>query len=250
MNEEKRRPMPCGNRVDFHTHILPGADDGSKSPEESVSMLRTLAEAGVGYVVLSPHFYAGGDRPEAFLARRERALGRLRETLASVTDFPVPALIVGAEVEYFAGISAMDMLPAFRLGDSPCLLLEMPYGRWLPHILDDVIGLCRRGDCRVVLAHVERYLFEQKPETVQMLLENGVVMQSNAAYFLGRMTSGRAVRMLRRGWIHLLGSDCHDTVMRPPNLGDACGKIARRLGEDTVDGMMQDARRLLCIEKI
>ncbi len=242
-------PSIRGKRVDFHTHILPGADDGSRSAAQSVEMLRTLSAAGVDTVVLSPHFYADGDRPERFLSRRARALDALKAALAEVDDFPVPRLIVGAEVEYFAGISAMEELPAFFLGNSPCLLLEMPHGRWTSHIIDDLIGLSRRGDCRVVLAHVERYLFDQPRETVHMLLENGVVMQSNASYFLSRMTAGKAMRMLRRGWIHLLGSDCHGTVVRPPNLGAACEKIAGRCGEGILEGMMQDARRLLCIEK-
>ena len=43
--------------TDFHSHILPGVDDGSKDVEMSVAMLRTLAEQGVDRVVATPHFY-------------------------------------------------------------------------------------------------------------------------------------------------------------------------------------------------
>ena len=44
--------------IDFHTHILPGMDDGSKNIEESIQMLKMQAEQGIRCVVASPHFYA------------------------------------------------------------------------------------------------------------------------------------------------------------------------------------------------
>ena len=44
--------------VDFHTHILPGIDDGSKSQDESLAMLRVESEQNIDRVVLTPHFYA------------------------------------------------------------------------------------------------------------------------------------------------------------------------------------------------
>ena len=43
------------NITDFHTHILPGMDDGSRSVDESVALLELEAAQGVQRVVLSPH---------------------------------------------------------------------------------------------------------------------------------------------------------------------------------------------------
>ena len=43
-------------RVDFHSHILPGVDDGSRSVEESLEMLRAEARQGIGTVVATPPF--------------------------------------------------------------------------------------------------------------------------------------------------------------------------------------------------
>ena len=57
-------------RVDFHSHILPGVDDGSRSVEESLEMLRAVARQGIGTVVATPPFYANHDTPERFLRRR------------------------------------------------------------------------------------------------------------------------------------------------------------------------------------
>ena len=235
-------------RVDFHTHILPRMDDGSKSPEESVQMVRTLFETGVRYVVLTPHFYAGSDNLERFLHRRDASYAMLTEAMAAAGDMAPLQFILGAEVEYFRGIAGMDDFSPFYLGKSRCLLLEMPMGRWTSHMVDDILALQNRGDCRVVLAHVERYLFDQKKETIHMLLENRVVMQSNADYFLNRRTAGRAVHCLQKGYIHLLGSDCHNMITRPPNLGSACAVIEKRAGADLVQECMAHARHLLWVD--
>ena len=47
--------------IDFHTHILPLMDDGSKSIEESIKMLKMLSAQGVKRIVATPHFYANDE---------------------------------------------------------------------------------------------------------------------------------------------------------------------------------------------
>ena len=89
--------------IDFHSHILPGIDDGSKALEMSIQMLRMEAQQGIGHVVATPHFYPQYDTPERFLRRRAAAEIALREEMQKHTD--LPALSVGAEVYYFSGIS-------------------------------------------------------------------------------------------------------------------------------------------------
>ena len=56
--------------IDFHTHILPGMDDGSKSVEESIWLLQEEVRQGVDAVMLTPHFYAEENSPVDFLRRR------------------------------------------------------------------------------------------------------------------------------------------------------------------------------------
>ena len=58
--------------TDFHTHILPGVDDGSPSVEDSLAMLRKEAEQDVWQVLATPHFYANVDSPDSFLQKRRK----------------------------------------------------------------------------------------------------------------------------------------------------------------------------------
>ena len=94
--------------IDFHSHVLPGIDDGSHSLEESIAMLRMEAEQGVSHVIATPHFYPRHDTPEDFLRKRREAEILLREEMEKHSN--LPALSVGAEVYYFPGISNSEAM--------------------------------------------------------------------------------------------------------------------------------------------
>ena len=51
-------------RVDFHSHVVPGVDDGSKNTEMSLEMLRRMRRQGTDLVVATPHYYVGRTAPE------------------------------------------------------------------------------------------------------------------------------------------------------------------------------------------
>lgn len=233
------------NCVDFHTHILPQMDDGSRSVEESIQMLEVLSYQGVTHVNLTPHFYADGDTPERFFARRQRSFTQLNDKLITTAGVDFPKLILGAEVEYFEGISDVECIPDFSIGNSGCILLEMPMAVWPARVVDDILRLNDRTGCRVILAHVERYLFEQKKDVVNTLVQNRILMQSNASFFINRKSSKKAVHLLKGGLIRFIGSDCHNMTTRPPNIIDAMTVIAKMAGKELLDDIMSDARYFL-----
>ena len=86
------------NIIDFHSHILPGMDDGSKSVEMSVEMLNREAEQGIRKVIATPHFYPWSEHPEQFLARRDTAAAKLRKAMEMRNH--LPEVIMGAEVNF------------------------------------------------------------------------------------------------------------------------------------------------------
>ena len=207
--------------TDIHCHILPGMDDGSRSTAESLSMLEASAAQGVGRIVATPHFYAGENSPEEFLVRREHAFARLKR----VWRPGLPEIRLGAEVCWFEGACRCEGLDSLRIEGTQLLLLEMPFARWTERMLREVRELQERPGVTVLLAHVERYLRGQTPGVWDELLSWGVLNQCNAEFLLSWRTRRRAVRMLREGRIHFLGSDSHNMDARPPRLGQALEKL-------------------------
>jgi len=221
-------------RIDFHSHILPGIDDGSKSVEQSITMLKMAAEQGIDHVVATPHFYARHDTPERFLARRADAEQRLREEMARHTR--LPQISMGAEVYFFRGISDCDKLSNLTFGQKNYILIEMAASPWTEAMLAEVGQIYYKQGITPVIAHVDRYIRPLRsfgiPEKLSQL---PVLVQANAEFFLRPYTTAMALRMLRRQQIHLLGSDCHDLLHRPPNLGMAYDKIKKCLGPEWVE---------------
>ena len=242
MNGGRSESIPI-ELIDFHTHILPKMDDGSSSSDESAAMLEACVKQGIKRVVLTPHFYANRDNPAHFLEKRRASFARLREIMQ---DKACPELIPAAEVEYFEGITAMQELVDMRIGDSRGLLIEMPFTPWSPRVVHDIIEINNQREFRVILAHIERYMKFVKDETLIQLIEAGVRMQSNASFFTENLFGGsKAIKAFDRGLIHLLGSDCHNTDTRKPNLNTACDLIVKKRGPEALAHIMARGAHIL-----
>ena len=221
--------------TDFHCHILPGIDDGSQSVSQSLSMLQQLKQQGVDEVALTPHFYAKHQHPESFLRARAAAYEALR---AQVTP-DLPAMRLGAEVLYFRGISRSQSLPDLCLQGTHLLLLEMPFGKWTPMEIDETLDLARGGEVQVLLAHIDRYWLDQKPAVWRSLMDAGVLFQINAGAFRTRRLCRPMLRLIADGRVFALGTDCHDTEHRAPNMTEAKDIILRRLGQEAWEPLAQ-----------
>ncbi|MBQ8611097.1 MAG: hypothetical protein IJ412_05225 [Oscillospiraceae bacterium] len=230
--------------VDFHSHILPGIDDGSRSVEESITMLQLLAEQGVTHVVATPHFYARHDRPEVFLERRKKAAGIL---LNELVKYPgLPEVSIGAEVYYFRGISESDLIPQLTIDQKRCIMIESPGSPWNECFYQELEQIHRRWGITPVVAHMDRYIAPLRTHRIpQRLRELPVAVQANASFFTNRATAGMAVRLLRDGYIQLLGTDCHNTFDRAPNMGAAAAVIEKNLGIHVLENIRVFSRELL-----
>lgn len=232
--------------IDFHSHILPGMDDGSRSVEESLEMLKASAEQGVDILCSTSHFYAHRESPESFIKRRGHAIEKLQPFL---TD-DMPEILYGAEIQYFEGICNADGLNDLKLQGTDILLIEMPFSKWTDRMLDDVYCLGRDPHTIVMLAHIERYLSWNRTSVLADLHENGVVIQSNASFFLTWKTRRKAMSLLRRGLINVLGSDCHNSTSRTQEIGPAREMIENKCGADTLNWIDRFGHMLIGKEEL
>ena len=213
--------------IDWHSHILPGMDDGSKSVEESLSMLSELRDQGVECVVATPHFYANDESVDEFLQRRQKAYSLLTESMKG----DHPRLYCGAEVRYYPGIAKMSELHSLKIESSDYLLLEMPIGRWTDYTIRELMELANTRSLMIILAHIDRYLAFQSPIVWEKLSENGVLMQVNSTAFNGYITRHKILKLLENGMVQFIGSDCHNLTSRPPKIARAYETIEKKFGE-------------------
>lgn len=223
--------------TDFHSHILPGMDDGSPDAETSLEMLRRESRQGIARVVATPHFYARREQPEHFLNRRDRAEKRLRQVLAEREG--LPELLVGAEVHFFRGIAESDWLPCLTIRNTGSILVEMPPAPWPEAVCRELADIWERRGITPIVAHVDRYIGPFRTHGIPRLLQElPVLVQANAEFFLERTTARMALNMLKADQIQLLGSDCHNLTDRKPNLGDAVERITTKLGRGPIEQIL------------
>ncbi len=228
--------------TDFHSHVLPALDDGSKNVEMSVQMLQATAAQGISSLVATPHFYPHQEPPERFFQRRQRAL----ETLAAQPNLPSGLQVyLGCELYFYDNISRMEQLEDCCIQGTSTLLVEMPFSPWNPRHFMELAAIQRRG-IHVVVAHLERYLtFQNRRQILAALHELGVSIQLSADCCVGGLRSMTTMHMFRNGDFHLLGSDCHNMTTRKPNMEPALQKLSRTFGQETLERWNGHSQQLL-----
>lgn len=242
--------------IDFHTHILPGIDDGSRNSQESLGLWKVENQQNVDCIVATPHFYADNFSVEEFLMRRDESVQKLREAMAQSTS-PMPKTLVshvGAEVYFFPGMGKAEKLnklcikpvslnvqEAGTAGTDPegetasdLILIEMPFVQWNNEVYSELEDVLERQELRVVLAHVERYPQFQKDDHIwNKVMRLPVTIQINGGSFLkSRARRKLCLELLKTKDRVVLGSDCHNLSSRLPNLEEARKVIAKKLGQD------------------
>jgi protein-tyrosine phosphatase len=228
--------------IDVHSHVLPNVDDGSHSLEQSLNMLAEEAKQGITHVVATPHFYARYSDPDTFLARRNAASAELKRAMMEKEG--LPQVILGAEVHYFPGIGESEHLAKLAIENTRLVLIEMPDSPWTETMYQELEKIYVLQGLTPVIAHLDRYIAPFRTYGIPRRLEQlPVLVQANAEFFLEPATARMALRMLRRGQIHLLGSDCHNLSDRAPDLGEAHQVIKSKLGRSA----LEDIRRFEAI---
>lgn len=188
-------------RIDFHSHILPGADHGSDGLETSLAQLALLSAAGVKQLAVTPHFYPQERSLSSFLEKRERCARTLAPHLTKTS----PVIYLGAEVLLCEGMERMEGLERLCIGGGKTLLLEMPFGRLSDGAFYTIERLCERDDLHILLAHIDRY----HREDVASVMSLPLWAQVNGESLCNRKTRKSLEPYFEEGRIAALGSDLH-----------------------------------------
>ena len=219
--------------TDLHTHILPGMDDGSRSVEMSIAMLREEAAQGVAAVALTPHYYRDRENSGAFLARRAAASEALEAAIAALPEAErssLPARILAAEVAWVPNLVDCSHLREVCYQGTDIFLLELPMQPWYDGLFSQLYDLINVTGLTPVIAHIDRYWNSQKPTRLAELYALGLPVQLSSEALLRFPTRSRALKALQKGQAQYLMSDCHRIQERSPNLLQGMEIVERKLG--------------------
>jgi protein-tyrosine phosphatase len=217
--------------IDIHSHVLAGLDDGARSLEESVAMVRIAAETGTTDLVASPHsnleFTFDPGLVEERIAELSNLSGALR--VHRGCDFHL----------YYENIQdALAHPTRYTINHKRYLLVEFPdmlIAKSTPEVFSQLVS----HGMIPVITHPERnYLLHRRMEELRSWIEGGCLVQVTAQSLLGRF--GKEARdvahqLMKKGLVHFIASDAHDAEDRTPRLDLAYNYVAGRYGPQRAD---------------
>ena len=219
--------------TDYHSHILPGMDDGAKDAAMSLSMMELLRTQGVERVIATPHFYAHRERSVAdFIGKRQAAFEAVADKAAPLE------LLLGAEIAVEHDISEKKDIRKLAIQGTDLILLELPYAKFSPWMTGEIYNIRVSYKLRPVIAHIHRYLEYYTSSQMEQVLELPAVFQINNEAFASWKQARFVKRLLQSDLPLVFGSDCHNLTNRRPNWD----LLKRKCKADTIglsDGMLE-----------
>jgi len=233
--------------VDLHCHVLPAIDDGAESLEQALEFCRVALADGVTTLVATPHQKPGqyDNSPDVIREKVAELRSALREAAVEVE------IVEGAEVYLTADLPArLKAGKVSTLGDTGrYLLLELPYQQF-PLRVEETVFQLKLSGVTSVLAHPERIAyFTADMDRVEKMVRLGCLTQITAAALLGGFGDKArdfSNRMLEKDLVHVIASDAHDTVYRPPVLARARDAAAEIVGAERASQMVGEIPRAVC----
>lgn len=195
--------------ADMHSHFIPGIDDGCKTIDESLALIRSMMELGFRKLITTPHVMSDYFKNNSAIITE--GLGKLKEKLSA--EFIRVELEAAAE--YYLDdvfLKLLDKRNLLTFGSEKYLLLEVSYINYPENFNNMIFDILVKG-YTPVLAHPERYPYwSVKFEEYKKLRDMGVLFQLNITSFSGYYgpdVKRTAEKLAAHNMVDFLGSDAH-----------------------------------------
>ena len=228
--------------IDFHSHILPGIDDGAQSVEMSLNMLSESYNQGVRTIIATPHCYINKETQfEKYNAGRLQSFKRLKEAIEN-NPGNYPQIKLGCELRVMDEITDAKVLKPLCIENTNYILVEMPYKKWSMSHYDFLYALLLNG-MRPVMAHIER--FRAYKNEFGNLFSLDLLYQVNADAFISNAMKRFMPYLFEHGAAQVIGSDMHNVTSRTSHMKEAQKAVARGYGQARWDYMQDNAGLIL-----
>lgn len=207
MNMPFFKPFNNPIQVDLHSHLLPAIDDGVKTMDEALEIIKQFHLLGYKKLITTPHIMG-----HMYQNTTDSILRSLEELQQAIESEKIN-IEIHASAEYYLDhefmeiLSKQDILP---FGQN-YLLFETSY-QTKPMIMDDTLFTMQSKGFQPVLAHPERYLYLQEDfEEYYRLKEIGVKFQLNVKSLKHPRSkiAKTALKLIDLGMVDFIGSDVH-----------------------------------------
>ena len=238
--------------IDFHNHILPDVDDGSKSIEMTLDMLRSAESQGITEIVNTVHFQH--PKMENKNVDYDFIQDKVKMIQSILKDSDIKIKIHSAsEVFYLPNLTNILDNPITTFGKGKYMLIEFQTLLLPDSYKDEFFKLQLKG-ITPVIAHPERYLKVQNDlKILEEWINLGYIIQIDCGSVLGKFGKDAKIAshyIIKNNLCHLIGSDAHNNTKRNFCLLDAYQAINNLAGEDYIIYLKNNSQAIIKGEKI
>lgn len=232
--------------TDVHSHILFNLDDGSKSKEESLDIIKELSFCGFNNILLTPHFIDGS----TYSANNKEKLKAFKVLEEEVKKNNINVnLFLGNEILINRDIASLVKDGCIHPINDKYLLIELPFNNMINDLNDILYELKLKGYIPII-AHPERYVyFQENKSLMDKLKEDEVLFQCNYGSIVGLYGYAEKKLMkylLKKGYVDYLGTDIHKKGSGTiKNFSKILKKIEKYAGKEEYKRIMKNADDLI-----
>ncbi len=233
--------------IDFHNHILPGADDGAKTMEESLEMLFVAQKQGITDIVNTIHFQhpkmEGMNTDFSYICSlRDKLLKSMEEKNININ------IHLGAEVFFNFNLLNITSNPLITFGNGKYMLIEFQTHQFPRNFDKHLYDLAMSG-VTPIIAHPERYKpVQDNIEIIEKLINSGCLMQIDGGSILGHFGKNCKILaeiMLKKNMVHIIGSDSHGIGKRNFCLKDSVKQAQKIIDYDITPLILDNPRNVI-----
>ena len=231
--------------IDIHSHIIPNVDDGSKSIDETVKLIKEAVDAGFTDVILTSHYIPQGYETDA------KELTIWREKLQDAITKENISLNLHTGMEVYITEEIVDSLEQGKLltlANSKYLLIELPLNTKVQYLSDIIFRLINKNIVPII-PHPERYSIVQKdPSIVKSWINQGCMLQCNFGSILGLYgkTAKKTIKyLLKNDLVHFFGTDVHKKETIYIKVQTATKKIKKIVGAKKLEELTNTNARCI-----
>ena len=233
--------------IDFHSHILPNIDDGSRNIDQSVQIIREAQDAGFSKIIATSHYIE--EYYECNEQDRKQLIEQIKKQVSDVD------IVLGNEIFFTENmIELIREKKASTINNSRYILFELPMNSRPMNVKEIVYKLIEEGYVPII-AHPERYIYVQENiEYVKELAEMGALFQSNYGSIIGmygKKAEKTMKKLLKENLIQFLGSDVHYENQIYTKIDKCIKKIKKILSDEELEKLTTiNAQKVLNNENI
>ncbi len=231
-------------KVDIHSHILPGIDDGAESITAAVDVLRAAFESGTRHIIATPHFITGSydNDADSIHEHCQRLQSIIEDEGIGITIHPGSEVFLSLEI-----VELYDKGVICTMNDSRHMLIELPMN-CMPIYTDDILYRLQLKGVVPIIAHPERNsVIAKEPGILENMVNRGILAQVNSGSITGRYgirTRAAAMKLIKKGLVSFVASDTH-CKGRYESFISAVNIVKRKFGQEAAERLFSSNGKTL-----